>query len=281
MTGQRGAALRAFQEYASGTMAWAPGMHECIRQQPEGSSPTRHRARAAEAMESRFLPRPTDTCRRSRREDIGKPCTGKSHARFDEGRQVKAYPLRYPFFTPTFSSFLTIFFSQAYAVARVVLNRYVFGGGTENSRNGYSRCYPKSIKIRKSKELPLKKIALGILCSLFLVLSIFSGSAWSACDPNENCTRAGPYVPCPTWSEPLRTCPSYYNDPVCDARRLACGGQLAVCVTAGMVGYTTTSACIGCLVAAIAGTGGGTAAGCAPGCGISAALAEKVVQNCQ
>lgn len=125
----------------------------------------------------------------------------------------------------------------------------------------------------------MKKILVLIAMTMWFLVS--SGTAWSACDPNKNCTRRGPDVPCPTWDKPLRMCPSYYDDPVCTAERLACAGTLAACVTSALVGSTAGAACVGCLVAAIGGTGGTTAAACAPACGITAAAAEQVVQKCQ
>ncbi len=122
-----------------------------------------------------------------------------------------------------------------------------------------------------------------MLAILALITSLStSGLAWSACNPNENCTVRGPDVPCPIIpAQPLRTCPSYYDDPVCLTRRLACSGQLAVCVTSGLVGSSAGAACVACLVAAIGGTGGTAAAACAPACGITAVAAEQVVQKCQ
>jgi len=126
----------------------------------------------------------------------------------------------------------------------------------------------------------MKKMLLLIVTALGFLAS--SGNAWSACDPNENCTQRSPVdTPCPTFDKPLRTCPSYYDDPVCSARRLACAGTLAACVTSALVGGTAGAACVGCLVAAVGGTGGVTAAACAPACGITAAAAEQVVQKCQ
>ena len=43
-----------------------------------------------------------------------------------------------------------------------------------------------------------------------------------SCNANENCVISGPPVPCPTWREPFRTCPSSMTDPICESRRLAC-----------------------------------------------------------
>ena len=42
--------------------------------------------------------------------------------------------------------------------------------------------------------------------------------AWS-------CTVSGPNVPCPTWQNPFRTCPTSFDEPVCLGNRAVCSAQ--------------------------------------------------------
>ena len=107
------------------------------------------------------------------------------------------------------------------------------------------------------------------------------------CDPQENCTVRGPNYPCPTWRNPGKMCESYVDNPICQTRRAACRGQLASCVTAGLVAYGAGSACVSCVAAgAIASgyTGGaaalGAAAACVGVCGLSAGSLEQVINSC-
>jgi hypothetical protein len=119
------------------------------------------------------------------------------------------------------------------------------------------------------------------LAFVFAVLSMYvanSPSALAACQ--EDCRVRGIDVPCPTWSEPLRTCPSYYDEPVCVARKLACDGRLVSCVIDAMVSYGAGSSCVGMVVAAVK-TGGSITPATALVCAIAAERIEATIQHCR
>ena len=64
----------------------------------ETANVTRSKVECAGATSSVALARrETGQCACLGVKSIGKPCAGKSHARFDEGGQAKACPLLYPF----------------------------------------------------------------------------------------------------------------------------------------------------------------------------------------
>jgi hypothetical protein len=108
-----------------------------------------------------------------------------------------------------------------------------------------------------------------------------------ACNAQENCTVRGPNYPCPTMRNPFRTCPSYFEDPICQTRLTACRGKLALCVTSGLVAHGAGAACISCLVAGTIATGytgglaaAGAAAACLGVCAVSATAMEQIINSC-
>lgn len=119
-----------------------------------------------------------------------------------------------------------------------------------------------------------------VAVAFFVTLCTASVEAQARCNPRENCTREGPRVPCPTLRKPFRTCPSYFDDPICLTRRTACQGELRVCVTSGLVGYGAGASCIGCVAAGAITTGGAAAVGCVGVCGLAASAIEQVMNHC-
>jgi hypothetical protein len=70
--------------------------------------------------------------------NIGKPCAGKPHARFDEGGQAKACSLLYPVFVGSvlgsgfgFSAVFPLFWlSGAELQLRIILSRWMISGSS-------------------------------------------------------------------------------------------------------------------------------------------------------
>lgn len=112
---------------------------------------------------------------------------------------------------------------------------------------------------------------------MFLFIVLIQSSALADC--NYSCTVSGPGIPCPTWSEPLRTCPSSYDDPACLTKRSLCHGTFAACVTSALV---TEGAGAGCAAAVVADveTGGVVTAATVGICGVAAAALQQVANNC-
>jgi hypothetical protein len=118
-----------------------------------------------------------------------------------------------------------------------------------------------------------KKILSAILIGTFLVSSV----GYTKCD--NNCVRRGPNVPCGTWKKPLRTCPSYYTDPVCAAGNLACKRELVSCVVDSMIAYHVSAACVGFVVIDIE-QGRGITPIAATTCALAAETIYSATESC-
>lgn len=112
---------------------------------------------------------------------------------------------------------------------------------------------------------------------LVLVLAATQSSAFANC--NYSCTVAGPELPCPTWSEPLRMCPTSFDDPTCLARRSLCQGTFAACVTAALTSEGAGAACVAGVIADFEAGGSITTATVAL-CGLAAEAVQQAANNC-
>lgn len=77
---------------------------------------------------------------------------------------------------------------------------------------------------------------------VFCILSFNMMALGNACD--RDCRRQGPNVPCGTWRKPLRTCPSFYDEPICASERTLCNQTFAACLVASLIAYEATPTCI-------------------------------------
>ena len=119
--------------------------------------------------------------------------------------------------------------------------------------------------------MDLPSISRGVSRNRFAATQRLSGlGIVPQCDPNEDCEVCTG----PRWA---RVCG---ENPICQARRLACRGDLARCVTSGMLAYGAGSGCVACVVGGAVTGQVEAAVACASLCGISAALISDVVQHC-
>ena len=135
--------------------------------------------------------------------------------------------------------------------------------------------------------MKILKRTLAALCLMTVVALFTAESQAASCNPQENCTRRGPNLPSPTLRNPNRTVKTYFDDPICIARRTACQGELKVCLIASLVTHQAGAACIACVTAGVIASGytGGAAAQAAAAvclgvCGISATALEKAINTC-
>jgi hypothetical protein len=110
------------------------------------------------------------------------------------------------------------------------------------------------------------------------VIMISNISAFAVC--NQDCMVRGPDYPCPTWSEPLRTCPSVIEDLGCKAGKLTCEGRLVACVAEVSVAYGLSNVCAGAIVADLK-TAGAVTVPTAMVCGLAVEKISSAVERCK
>lgn len=108
--------------------------------------------------------------------------------------------------------------------------------------------------------------------SLFFLLAVQS-SFGNTCE--RDCNIGGPDYPCPTWSEPFRTCRSTISDPVCQTHVIICKQKFPVCVASALLAYAVTPTCVGALYET------GPSPFAVAACGVSAELIQQTYNNCQ
>ena len=109
---------------------------------------------------------------------------------------------------------------------------------------------------------------------------IVMGSAVASAACEEDCRVRTIDLPCPTWSNPGRTCPSYYDEPVCVTRKLACQGRLTACVAESMVAYGAGGVCVAAVYADL-NVGGAISAQTTLICAVAAERIEATIQHCR
>ena len=114
---------------------------------------------------------------------------------------------------------------------------------------------------------------------LFMALTYISQANSGTCSAFGDCRISGPNYPCGNWRNPTRVCSTSLDDPICLAERLDCRHNVFECVARGLVAYNATTACIGCVEAAIV-TGASAAPACYLVCGMAPVLIERTVRAC-